>query len=202
MQFIIAAMHAKVGEDCEIAADADIGHRYAEGCTAAIIGDRATIRSGARIYADVTVGNDLITGHDILIREHTTIGDSVVVGTNVVIEGQSNLGNHIKLETGAFVPTHTDIGDHVFVGPHAVLTNDRYPQRRRDEYEPTGPTLEDNVTVGANATVLPDVTVGEGAMIGAGSVVTEDVPEWSLATGVPASIEPLPDNLNEPNQSK
>ena len=195
-------MYAQVGDDCDIAADADIGHRYTEECSETVIGDGATIRSGARIYADVTVGDDLTTGHDFLIREHTTIGDDVVVGTDVVIEGQVDVGSHVKLETGVFVPTHAEIGDHVFVGPHAVLTNDRYPQRKREEYKPAGPTLSDNVTVGANATILPDVTVGEGAMIGAGSVVTEDVPAWTLATGVPATTEPLPADLEEPNRPK
>jgi len=194
-------MYATIRGDCSISSDAKVGVKYAEDCKETVIGSGATIRSGARIYADVETGKELTTGHDVLVREHTTLGDDVVVGTDVVIEGHADIGDAVKLETGAFVPTHTSIGDHVFVGPHAVLTNDRYPQRRREEYEPEGPTLADNVTIGANATVLPGVTVGEGAMIGAGSVVTEDVPAWHKAVGVPARTESLPDDLAEPNRA-
>lgn len=195
-------MYATLGDDCDIAADADIGHQYTDECSKTVVGSDATIRGGARIYADVTIGDDFVTGHDILIREETTIGDEVVVGTDVVIEGQTTVRDVVKFETGAFVPTQTTIGNHVFVGPHAVLTNDQYPQRKRETYEPDGPTLADNVTVGANATVLPGVSIGEGAIVGAGSVVTDDVPAWSLATGVPASTEPLPDDLQKPNRPK
>lgn len=195
-------MFATVGDDCDISPDADVGVKYTEGCTKPVIGEGATVRSGARIYADVTIGDNFVTGHDILVREQTTIGDNVVVGTDVVIEGQSNVGDTVKFETGAFIPTQTEIGNYVFVGPHAVLTNDPNPQRKREEYEPDGPSLADNVTIGANTTVLPSVTVNEGAMVGAGSVVTKDVPAWSLATGVPATFEPLPDDLQEANRPK
>lgn len=195
-------MNVNMGVDCQISDGTTVGLEYTDDCEPTVIGDRATVRAGATIYADVTIGDDLTTGHSLLVREHTRVGDDVVLGTDVVIEGQTTIGDHVKLETGAFVPTETAIGDHVFVGPHAVLTNDTYPQRRREEYEPAGPTLADSVTVGANATVLPDVNVGEGAMIAAGSVVTEDVPEWHLAKGVPAETEPLPDRLVEPNRAK
>jgi len=193
-------MHAVVAEDCTISDDVEIGLRYADDCDKAVIGSGATIRSGTRIYADVTIGEQLTTGHDALIREATTVGNHVVVGTDVVVEGHTEIGDCVKIETGGFLPTHTTVGSDVFIGPHAVLTNDRYPQRRRREYEPDGPTLHDGVSVGANATVLPGVEIGEGAMVGAGSVVTQDVPAWHQAIGVPATIEPLPDSLRERNR--
>jgi acetyltransferase-like isoleucine patch superfamily enzyme len=194
-------MNATIGENCEIAEDAIIGHRYIQDCDPAEIGDGAIIRGGVRVYADVQIGDELVTGHDALVRENTLIGDGVVIGTDVVVEGDCLIGDAVKLESGAFIPTHTTLGDHVFVGPHAVLTNDRYPLRQREEYKPEGPTVHDDATIGGNATLLPGVTIGQGAMVGAGTVVTRDVPSWSLAIGNPARIEPLPDKLREPNRS-
>lgn len=195
-------MYAKVGENCKIQDDVILGLRYKEKCEKAIIGNNATIRKGSIIYADTVIGDSFITGHNILIREKTKIGNQVVVGTNTVIDGNVEIGSFVKLETNVYVPTHTKIGNHVFIGPGAVLTNDKYPQRMRDQYEPKGPVLEDSVTIGANATILPGIRVGEGSFIAAGSVVTQDVPEWSLAIGTPAEIRPLPEKLREENRAK
>jgi len=99
-----------------------------------------------------------------------------------------------------YVPTNTTIGDRVFLGPHAVLTNDPYPLRR--EANLVGPTIEDDASIGANATVLPGVTVGAGAFVAAGAVVTEDVPPETLAVGVPATGKPLSPKLAGGNRSR
>jgi len=192
----------KLGRGCAVQEGVILGLRYKEGCREAVIGDRAVIRWGTVIYADVEIGDDFKTGHSVMIREKTRIGDRVVVGTNTVIDGNVEIGSYVKLESNVYIPTHTKIGSYVFIGPGAVLTNDKYPQRLRDEYEPLGPTLEDSVTVGANATILPGVRLGEGAMVAAGSVVTKDVPPWHLAIGVPARFEPLPERLRERNRAK
>jgi acetyltransferase-like isoleucine patch superfamily enzyme len=160
-------------------------------------GDDATVRSGSIFYSDVVTGDDLQTGHRVLVRERTTIGDDVLIGTDTVIDGNSTIGSNVSLQTGVYVPSHTTIGDRVFVGPRAVLTNDPYPVRRDVDLE--GPTLEDGCSIGANATVLPGVTVGEDAFVAAGAVVTDDVPAESLAVGTPAEIRPLPDRLATTN---
>ncbi len=195
-------MYAKLGKDCRIQEDVILGLKYTEGCKRAIIGDGAVIRRGTIIYADVEIGNNFTTGHSVLIREKTKIGDEVVVGTNTVIEGNVEIGSFTKLETNVYIPTHTKIGNHVFIGPGATLTNDKYPQRLRDEYEPIGPTLEDSVTMGANVTILPAVRIGRGSFVAAGSVVTKDVPSWSMAIGVPVEVKPLPEKLKERNRPK
>jgi len=72
----------------------------------------------------------------------------------------------------------------------------------RDQYKPAGPIVEDGVSLGANCTILPGVCIGEGSFVGAGSVVTRDVPPWSLVKGVPGVTEPLPDFLKEKNRAK
>jgi acetyltransferase-like isoleucine patch superfamily enzyme len=195
-------MYAKLGKDCMVQENVILGLKYSEECREAIIGDRAVIRWGTIIYADVEIGDDFKTGHSVVIRDKTKIGNRIVIGTNTIIDGTVEIGSFVKLESNVYIPTHTKIGSYVFIGPGAVLANDKYPQRLRDEYEPIGPILEDSVTIGANATVLPGVLIGEGSIVGAGSVVTKDVPPWSLASGVPARFEPLPERLREKNRAK
>lgn len=182
--------------------DAVVGLVYAEDCGPARIGAGALIRAFSVVYGDVRAGARFRTGHHVLVREHTTLGDDVLVGTGTVIEGHCSIGNDVKMESGVFVPTDTTIGDRVFIGPRAVFTNDRYPLRRREEYVPQGPTIEDDATIGANVTLLPGVRVGAGAMIAAGSVVTRDVEPWYLAVGAPARMRPLPSFLMEGNRSR
>lgn len=186
----------RLGEDSSVHDDARIGRDGPENSPLEI-GEGAVIRSGTVIYRGVTIGDRFQTGHDVLVREGTEIGDDVLVGTNAAIEGETSIGSRVSIQTGAFIPTNTTVGDSVFVGPKAALLNDRYPVRVDDGL--VGPTLEDDASIGGNATVLPGITVGEGAIVAAGAVVTRDVPEWHLAKGNPARFEPLPEELRVPN---
>lgn len=156
-----------------------------------IIGDNAIIRSGTILYADVRTGSGFSTGHNVLVREKTIIGNDVSLGTGVIIEGNCTLGDHVNLQSMVYIPTNSELGNHVFIGPNAVLTNDKYPPHGGKNL--IGPTICDGVSIGANSTILPGVTIGEGALIAAGSIVTKDVPPFSLAIGSPARIKPLPD---------
>ena len=195
-------MLAKIGTDCIINDNVTLSFKYIPECKETSIGSHAIIRSGSIIYADVTIGDNLITGHNILIREKTTIGNTVVIGSNTIIEGNVKIGDFVKIESNVYIPTHTIIGNNVFIGPGATMTNDKYPQRMRDAYTPVGPVIEDGVTIGANSTILPGVRIGKGAIVGAGSVVTKDVPPWNFAIGVPAIFKPLPEKLQEMNRAK
>ena len=184
------------GDDCQIDEGATVGYGEFEAPTR--LGDDATVRAGTILYGDVTAGDGFVTGHDVLVRESTTIGDDVLVGTKTVIDGRTSIGSHVSLQSAVYVPTDTTIGSNVFVGPGAVLTNDEYPIRTESDL--VGPTIADGASIGANATILPGVTVGENAFVAAGSVVTEDVPPDRLAVGSPATIRPLPETLDGPNQ--
>ena len=164
------------------------------GCS---IGEDSFIRAGTTIFANVKTGKRFKTGHNAMIRENTTIGDNVLVGTNVIIDGNVSIGNNVSIQGNAYIPTHVTIEDNVFIGPCAVLANDKYPIR--GEYEPEGPVLRKGVSIGANATVVPGVEIGEGAMVAAGAVVTKDVPAWKLAIGCPAKITDLPEKLESLN---
>lgn len=180
-----------VGNDCTIADSATVGVGDADDDTR--IGDDAVIRSGTLIYGDVTIGDRFTTGHDVLVREGSHIGDDVLLGTGTVIDGNVTIGSAVSLQTGTYVPPETVIGDNVFLGPHAVVTNDPYPIRETSHI--TGAEIQDNVSIGANATVLPGTVLGEGSFVAAGALVTEDVPPETLAVGTPATHRPLPEEL-------
>ncbi len=192
---------AVLGENCTIQPLAYVGLAYRSGCGPARLGDDSIVRAYTVIYGDVVTGRGFRTGHHALIREHTTIGDYVLVGTGTIIDGQVSIGSYVSIQSRVYIPTHTVIGDYVFIGPCVVLTNDKYPLRQRAAYQPLGPQIADHVSIGANATILPGVSIGEGAMVAAGAVVTRDVPAWHLATGVPARAHPLPERLREPNEA-
>ena len=164
----------------------------------ACIGDNAVIRSNTTIYCDVTIGNGLRTGHNAMVRENTSAGDNVLIGTNTIIDGHTTIGNNVSIQGNVYIPTNTVIEDNVFLGPCSVLANDKYPIRK--EYSLKGPTLRKGASVGANATILPTVEIGEGAMVGAGALVTKDVPAWKLAIGSPAKIVELPEELRKINR--
>ena len=193
-----------IGKDCFIDSDALIGYPHSKelekeskeiaGC---VIGDGSIIRPGS-VYSTAKLGKKTRTGHNFLVRENTTVGNGCLIGTNVVIDNDCQIGNNCSFQTGAYIPTGSKIGNRVFLGPNASLTNDKTPLRT--EYNPEPITLEDDVTVGSNATLMPGITVGEGAFIAGGAVVTKDVPAWNLARGNPASFEELPESLKKPNR--
>jgi len=187
------------GEDCRIQPGAIVGLAYKEGCQPTRVGDHAVIRTGTIIYADCDLGEHFQSGHHVLIREATRIGRHVVVGSHTVIDGQVRIGDFVKIESNCYIPTQVVIGRRVFLGPNVVLTNDRYPLKMRDRYQPEGPVIGDGVTIGANATIVPGVRLGTGAFVAAGAVVTKDVPPQHLARGNPARFFPLPEHLKEPN---
>lgn len=158
-----------------------------------VVGDDAVIRSNSIIYTDVKISNNLRTGHNVLIREDTIIGDNVLIGTNTIIDGRTVIGDNVSIQGNVYIPLNVVIEDNVFIGPCAVLTNDKYPVRKRSDLK--GPLLRKGASIGANSTLLPGVEIGEGAMVAAGALVTKDVPPWKLAIGAPARIMDLPSDL-------
>ncbi len=163
------------------------------GFTGTIIGKNAVIRSGTIIYCDVTIGDNFQSGHNVMIREKTRIGNRVAIGTSAVIEGNTIIGDEVSLQSMVYIPTDTVIGNNVFIGPNTVLTNDRYPPTRIGGLK--GPQIRANAAIGANATLLPGVCIGEGALVAAGAIVTRDVPAHMLAIGAPAKITDLPQKM-------
>ena len=172
----------------------DIEDHNFPGCD---IGSDSIIRPGTTIFSNVKTGDNFKTGHNALIRERTAIGNNVLIGSNVIIDGNVTIGNNVSIQGNVYIPTDVTIEDNVFIGPCAVLANDKYPIRK--EYNPMGPILHKGASIGANATILPGVEIGEGAMVAAGALVTRNVPPWKLAIGFPAKIDELPEDLKQLN---
>jgi len=155
------------------------------------ISDDALIRSGSIIYSNVKIGKRLRTGHHVLVRENSEIGDNVLIGTNSVLDGNCKVGNNVSVQTDAYITAYTTIEDDVFIGPRAVTTNDKYMYYGA---KLIGPTIKKGARIGANATILPGVVIGEKAVVGSGAVVTKDVPAGATVVGNPAKIlKPKPD---------
>jgi acetyltransferase-like isoleucine patch superfamily enzyme len=192
---------AEFGVGCVIDPLAVVGLVANESAPPARLGDGSLVRAFSVIHTGVVTGRRFRTGHWVLVRDPATIGDDVLVGTGTTIDGTVTIGSRVKIESHVYIATHTTIGNQVFIGPGVVMTNDRYPLRRRETYQPAGPILEDNVTIGGGAILLPGVRVGEGSFVAAGAVVTRDVPPWSLVVGNPGREKPLPAHLREENRA-
>lgn len=149
------------------------------------IGSGGIIRSGTVIYAGTAIGDRFNSGHGVLIREDNIIGDDCSVGTNAVLEAGNRVGNGSRIHSGCFLE-HTTLGQRVFLGPHVVFTDDPHPMCPRYLECVLGATIEDDVSIGANATILPGLRIGAGSLVGAGSVVTKDVDAGSVVAGNPA----------------
>lgn len=144
------------------------------------------VRSHTVIYAGNVIGDHFQTGHNVLIREHNHIGDHVSIGTGSVIEHHVRMGHHVRCHSNVFVPEYSILDDHAWLGPNVVITNAKYPKSASVKELLRGAHVKTHAKVGANATLLPGVVIGEYALVGAGAVVTEDVCEYAVVVGNPA----------------
>jgi len=146
------------------------------------IGNSCTVRSGAVVYEDTKIGNWVETGHNVLIREGSTIEDKTRIGSSTQLDGTVKIGKNVSIQSNAYLPHLTVIEDDVFIAPNVVLTNDPYPPSSRC----VGIVIERGATIGANACIIAPSRIGEGSVIGAGSLVTRDVPPDIVVLGIPA----------------
>jgi acetyltransferase-like isoleucine patch superfamily enzyme len=116
------------------------------------------------------------------ISDTATIGDHTIVHSHVWIGDRVKIGSGCRIQAFSFIPTGVRIGNNVFIGPHVCFTNDKHPPS--EEWAIT--MVGDNVSIGAGAIILPGVTLESGCMIGAGAVVTKDVPKGETWVGNPA----------------
>ena len=152
------------------------------------IGAGAVIRPFTTIYAGSTFGARLQTGQGASIREDNVVGDDVNIGTNAVLEFGNRLGSRVRIHSGCFLELVT-IEDDVFVGPNVVFTDDPHPMGCPRYQECKGGAVVRRLSrIGANSTILPGVEIGEGSLVGAGSVVVHDVPAGAVVAGNPARV--------------
>ena len=122
------------------------------------------------------------------------IGDNTKIGSFVEIKKDSKIGANCKIQPFVFIPEGIIIEDNVFIGPHTVFTNDKFPRatnpdgslQTADDWEVVSTTVKRGASVGAGCTIMCGITIGENAMIGAGSTVTKDIKANTLAVGSPA----------------
>jgi acetyltransferase-like isoleucine patch superfamily enzyme len=152
------------------------------------IGERAVIRSHTVIYAGNVIGRNFQTGNKVNIRESNRIGDNVSIGTLSVVEHHVDIGNNVRIHTQVFIPEFSVLEDGCWIGPNVVLTNAKYPLSPGVKDSLVGPVVRRNAKIGANATLLPGVVIGEGALVGAGAVVVRDVPAGAVVVGNPARV--------------
>ncbi len=158
------------------------------------IGDGCMIGTNAVVYRGAVIGDGVLIADLATVREETSIGDLSIVGRGVAIENQVKVGKCCKIETGAYITAKSKIGDCCFIAPEVTFTNDNYVGRSEERFKHFGGVImERGARVGANVTVLPGRCIGEEALVGAGSIVTHDVPPRTLAFGSPARpVRPVP----------
>jgi acetyltransferase-like isoleucine patch superfamily enzyme len=160
----------------------------AEGELETLLGSEVYLRTHTVIYAGNVIGNGFQTGNKVNIRELNRIGDNVSVGTLSVIEHHVIIGNDVRIHSQAFIPEYSVLEEGAWIGPNVVLTNAKYPLSRGVKDSLHGPCIRRNAKLGANATILPGVVIGEGALVGAGAVVVRDVPDGAVVAGNPARV--------------
>lgn len=136
------------------------------------------------------IGKDTKIWHFAHIREHSEIGFKCTIGKSVYIDTNVKIGNNVKIENFSTIYKGVEINDDVFVGPAVTFTNDLYPRAFIWSDEKIVPTVvKKGSTIGANSTIICGLIIGEYAMIGAGSVVTRNVPPFGSVYGNPARLK-------------
>jgi acetyltransferase-like isoleucine patch superfamily enzyme len=153
-----------------------------------VIGTGARLRSGTVLYDGTTIGRRLETGHGVIIREGCEVGDDVAVWSNSIIDYGCRIGDRVKIHCNCYVAQYTELEDDVFLAPGVTIANDLYPGNERSAQLMAGPRICAGAQIGVNVTILPYVRIGAGALVGAGSVVTRDIPAGAVAFGNPAVI--------------
>ena len=154
----------------------------------ALVHPRAAIHPTAVVEAGAIVGDGTRIWHRSHIREGARIGAGCTIGFAVYVDAGAVLGDRCKIQNHVSVYRGVVLEDDVFVGPAATFTNDRYPRAGSVEWEVEPTRVRRGASIGAHATIVCGVEIGAWSMVGAGAVVTHDVPAHGLAMGAPARL--------------
>ena len=154
-----------------------------------VIGAGTIVSTGAIVFAGTRIGERVIVGDAARVRERCEIGDDVVIGSGTLIENDTTVGAMTKIQADAYVTAYSTLEEHVFIAPCVVTTNDDFMGRTERRHELIkGPTIRRGARVGGGAVLCPGVEIGEEAFVGAGAVVTKDVPPRVVVVGNPARV--------------
>jgi len=145
------------------------------------IGSKCILRSFTMIYEDVRLGENVETGHGVLVRSGSRVGAETRIGSFSQLDGEVKIGDRVSIQSMVYLPHLTIVEDDVFIGPNVVVTNDRYPVGGLQ-----GVKIERGAIIGANSTLIAGVTVKKEAVVAAGSLVSRDVPARTVVKGIPA----------------
>jgi acetyltransferase-like isoleucine patch superfamily enzyme len=153
------------------------------------LGDGTIVSTGAVVFAGTSIGARVIVGDQACVRERVTVGDDVVIGRGSLVENDTTIGASTKIQADAYITAYSTLEDNVFIAPCVVTTNDNFMGRTERRHELiAGPTIRRGARVGGGAVLCPGVEIGEEAFVGAGAVVTKDVPPRMVVVGNPARV--------------
>jgi acetyltransferase-like isoleucine patch superfamily enzyme len=153
------------------------------------VGAGTVVSTGAVVFAGSTIGPRCIVGDQSCIRERVSLGENCVLGRGSLIENDTVVGAGTRIQAGAYITAYSTLEEDVFIAPCVVTTNDNYmgrTERRRAEMR--GPTIRRGARIGGGAIICPGIEIGNEAFVGAGAVVTKDVPPGKLVVGNPARV--------------
>lgn len=165
-----------------------LGESYGDDPKPLTLGRSMRLRSHTVVYLGSTIGSGFVTGHGVLVREECIIGDDVSIGSGSILEHHVTLHDRVRVHSRVFIPEFTVCKEDAWIGPGVVFTNAKYPRSKDAKKNLRGAIIERGAKIGAHATILPGIRVGEGALVGAGAVVTKDVPDYAVVVGNPAAV--------------
>lgn len=144
------------------------------------------IHETAEVSSEALIGEDTQIWNQAQVREGAKVGERCILSKNVYIDKDVIIGNRVKIQNNVSVYHGVTVRDDVFVGPSVTFTNDMYPRAFSEDWTVTETVIGRGASLGAGSTIRCGITIGEYAMVGAGSVVTKDVPDYVLVVGNPA----------------
>jgi acetyltransferase-like isoleucine patch superfamily enzyme len=153
------------------------------------IGDGTVISTGAIVFAGSTVGANCIVGDQSCIRERVELADDCILGRGSLIENDTTVGTGTRIQAEAYITAYSTLEEDVFIAPCVVTTNDNFMGRTEERKSLLkGPTIRRSARIGGGAILCPGIEIGEEAFVGAGAVVTKNVPPRKLVVGSPARV--------------
>jgi acetyltransferase-like isoleucine patch superfamily enzyme len=185
-----------IGDGCKIGDNAVLGKQPAlsprstakrEPQPPLELGPGTIVSTGAIVFAGSRIGARCVLGDQSCVRERVVMGDDVVLGRGSLVENDTTIGALTKIQANAYITAYSTLEEEVFIAPCVVTTNDNFMGRTEKRHELVkGPTIRRGARIGGGAILCPGIEVGEEAFVGAGAVVTKDVPPRTVVVGNPA----------------